>query len=69
VSELFDSEEETGEMSEIERTTDEAEHGEVGDVEDAGETTAADTVSGPEDERPVGEGTEVEVEENQNRER
>lgn len=50
-------------MSEIERTSDEAERGEVGDVEDAGETTAADTISGPTDERPVGEGTEVEVEE------
>ena len=32
-------------------------------VESAGETTAADTVGGPEDERPVGEDTEVEVEE------
>jgi hypothetical protein len=61
VSELFDSEEEKGEMSETERANDEAERGEVGDVEDAGETTAADTVSGPADEKPVGEGTEVEV--------
>ena len=32
-------------------------------VESAGETTAADTVSGPADERPVGEDTQVEVEE------
>lgn len=32
-------------------------------VESAGETTAADTVSGPADEKPVGEDTEVEVEE------
>jgi len=31
-------------------------------VESAGETTAADTVGGPADERPVGEGTKVEVE-------
>jgi hypothetical protein len=32
-------------------------------VESAGETTAADTVNGPADEKPVGEDTEVEVEE------
>jgi hypothetical protein len=50
-------------MSESERANDEAERGGVGDVETAGETTAADTVSGPTDERPVGEGTEVKVEE------
>ncbi len=31
-------------------------------VEEAGETTAADTVSGPPDTRPVGEGTRVGVE-------
>lgn len=31
-------------------------------VESAGETTAADTIGGPADERPVGEGTKVEVE-------
>lgn len=31
-------------------------------VESAGETTAADTIGGPADERPVGEDTEVEVE-------
>jgi hypothetical protein len=34
-------------------------------VEAAGETTAADAVSGPADQKPVGEGTEVEVEERQ----
>ena len=40
------------------------EEGARGDeVESAGETTAADTVGGPTNERPVGEGTEVEVEE------
>jgi hypothetical protein len=49
-------------MSEQERKDEEAARGGVGDVEDAGETTAADTISGPADERPVGEGTEVEVE-------
>jgi len=32
------------------------------EVESAGETTAADTVGGPADERPVGEGTRAEVE-------
>ena len=30
-------------------------------TEEAGETTAADTVKGPEDTRPVGEGTRVGV--------
>lgn len=46
-------------MNEPEREEDDA----SGDaVESAGETTAADTTSGPTDERPVGEGTEVEVE-------
>jgi hypothetical protein len=50
-------------MSESERANDEAERGGVGDVEIAGETTAADTVSGPADERPVGEGTQAKVEE------
>jgi hypothetical protein len=34
-------------------------------VESAGETTAADTVEGPDDDRPVGEGTKAEVEEKQ----
>ena len=33
----------------------------VGDVETAGETTAADTISGPPDTRPVGADTMVEV--------
>ena len=50
-------------MSETERTNDDAERGGVGDVEAAGETTAADTVSGPADQKHVGEDTEVEVEE------
>ena len=49
-------------MGEQERKDEEAARGRVGDVEEAGETTAADTISGPADERPVGEGTEVEVE-------
>ncbi len=49
-------------MCEQERKDEEAARGGVGDVEEAGETTAADTISGPTDERPVGEGTEVEVE-------
>ena len=48
-------------MSETVRTNEEAERGGVGDVEDAGETTAADTISGPVEEKPVGEDTEVEV--------
>ncbi|HVF45320.1 MAG TPA: hypothetical protein VM936_20000 [Pyrinomonadaceae bacterium] len=47
-------------MSEQERRDDDARGDEV---ESAGETTAADTVNGPAHERPVGEGTEVEVEE------
>lgn len=33
----------------------------AGEVEEAGETTAADTVSGPTDLRPVGDGTMVKV--------
>jgi hypothetical protein len=49
-------------MSDSEHSNEEAEHGGVGDLEAAGETTAADTISGPTDERPVGEGTKVEVE-------
>ena len=47
-------------MSEPDREEEEA-RGDA--VESAGETTAADTVGGPADERPVGEDTEVEVEE------
>ena len=35
---------------------------EVGSPEDAGETTAADMVSGPKDTRPVGAGTLAKVE-------
>lgn len=35
--------------------------GNVGDVEAAGETTAADTVTGPTDTRPVGSDTMVKV--------
>lgn len=31
-------------------------------VEEAGETTAADSITGPADTRPVGEGTQVGVE-------
>ena len=46
-------------MSESERKEEDA-RGDA--VESAGETTAADTVSGPAHERPVGEETEVEVE-------
>lgn len=42
---------------------DEPEREEGDAVESAGETTAADTVSGPADEKPVGEETKVEVEE------
>jgi hypothetical protein len=36
-------------------------HGEVGDVEDAGETTAADTITGPVETRPVGSDTMLKV--------
>lgn len=39
----------------------EAKQSEVGDVEDAGETTAADTINGPVDTRPVGADTMVKV--------
>jgi hypothetical protein len=46
-------------MSDTERKGDDDARGDA--VESAGETTAADTVGGPADERPVGEGTEVEV--------
>ena len=42
---------------------DESEREEGDAVESAGETTAADTVSGPTDDKPVGEDTKVEVEE------
>ncbi|HEV2861893.1 MAG TPA: hypothetical protein VGX48_12870 [Pyrinomonadaceae bacterium] len=33
--------------------------GDVGDVETAGETTAADTIEGPTNPKPVGEGTSL----------
>ncbi len=36
--------------------------GDVGDVETAGETTAADTITGPAETRPVGDGTTAPVE-------
>ena len=52
-----------------EATNEEAERGGAGDLETAGETTAADTIKGPDDQRPVGEGTQVKVTEKQNRER
>ena len=52
-------------MSETESANEDAERGGVGDLETAGETTAADTVKGPADQKPVGEDTEVEVEEKQ----
>ncbi|HEV7891688.1 MAG TPA: hypothetical protein VGP08_13690 [Pyrinomonadaceae bacterium] len=48
-------------MNEPEREEDDDPRGDA--VESAGETTAADTVNGPAHERPVGEETEVEVEE------
>lgn len=48
-------------MNEPEREEGEDARGDA--VESAGETTAADTVGGPAHERPVGEETEVEVEE------
>ena len=47
-------------MGEQERSEDDA-RGDA--VESAGETTAADTIGGPADQRPVGEDTKVEVEE------
>ncbi|HVF66215.1 MAG TPA: hypothetical protein VM914_01035 [Pyrinomonadaceae bacterium] len=48
-------------MSEQERETDDDDaRGDA--VESAGETTAADTVTGPSNEKPVGEDTEVKVE-------
>ena len=38
-----------------------AERGGEGDVESAGETTAAAAIKGPDDTRPVGAGTKIEV--------
>jgi hypothetical protein len=61
VSESFDPEEEC-DVSESERR-DDVPRGDA--VEEAGETTAADTIKGPDDQSPVGEDTEVEVEEKQ----
>ena len=39
----------------------EAQQDEVGDVEDAGETTAADTIDGPVNTKPVGADTMLKV--------
>lgn len=39
-----------------------SDRGDIGDVETAGETTAADTIEGPSDARPVGAGTTAPVE-------
>ena len=49
-------------MSEQNRTDEGGTERAPGDVETAGETTAADTVSGPHDTRPVGSGTTAPVE-------
>lgn len=49
-------------MRESDVTHDEESRGEVGDVEAAGETTAAAAIEGPVDERPVGAETRVRVE-------
>ena len=43
--------------------------GEVGDPEDAGETTAADTITGPVDTRPVGADTMLKVSDAANQEK
>lgn len=53
-------------MSEADKTREDAPRrdsaeGAVGDVESAGETTAADTVGGPENTKPVGADTLVKV--------
>jgi hypothetical protein len=42
-------------------TTETSAQGEVGDVEDAGETTAAGMISGPTDTKPVGADTMIKV--------
>lgn len=56
-------------MREIEETHDEARAGGVGDVETAGETTAADAVGGDTtDRRPVGADTLARVDEKTKRE-
>ena len=56
-------------MTNEEREKDAAEQtdGDVGDVESAGETTAADTVSGPANTKPVGADTKIEVAAQQDR--
>ena len=43
-----------------------AQQNEIGDVEDAGETTAADTINGPVDTRPVGADTMLKVSDTRN---
>ena len=40
---------------------DESKPSEAGEVEEAGETTAADTITGPKDTRPVGADTMIKV--------
>ncbi|HEY6189451.1 MAG TPA: hypothetical protein VIW80_17500 [Pyrinomonadaceae bacterium] len=40
--------------------------GHIGDVETAGETVAADTITGPQDTRPVGADTLAKVDDKQN---
>jgi hypothetical protein len=40
---------------------DESKHSEVGDIEEAGETTAADTITGPINPKPVGADTMLKV--------
>jgi hypothetical protein len=44
----------------------ETQRSEVGDLEDAGETTAADTIKGPTDTRPVGADTMLKVSDDEN---
>ncbi|HZH90047.1 MAG TPA: hypothetical protein VEX70_05420 [Pyrinomonadaceae bacterium] len=42
-------------------TQTDATHGDVGDLETAGETTAAEMIGGPPDTRPVGAGTIADI--------
>lgn len=44
---------------ETNQTQEETETSDRGDVETAGETTAADTIEGPTNTKPVGEGTSL----------
>ena len=44
---------------ETNQTREEHENSDRGDVETAGETTAADTIEGPPNTKPVGEGTSL----------